>query len=99
MSPVDGQSFSICLHFWSTILDANSGLIIACAEHEAREPTELGLRTEYFKSCKQVEEALLLDIMVKGSEPVDTLLAGQDFAELRRQATGIISNLPKYSRK
>ncbi|KAK9908751.1 hypothetical protein WJX75_002335 [Coccomyxa subellipsoidea] len=68
-------------------------------EHEAREPTELGLRTEYFKSCKQVEEALLLDIMVKGSEPLDTLLAGQDFAELRRQATGIISNLPKYSRK
>ncbi|CAL8469905.1 g9447 [Coccomyxa elongata] len=36
-------------------------------EHEKREPTELGLCTECFKSCKQ--------------------------------ATGIINNLPKYSRK
>ena len=42
---------------------------------------------------------MLLDLMLKGSESVDTVLAGQDFADLRRQAASLTSNLPKYARR
>ena len=74
-------------------------MLFNAAEHAARELTELGLRTAYFQTCKQLEEAVLLQLLLHGSDNVDTVLAGQEFADMRRQAANLASNIPNSSRK